>query len=312
MHKDAGLAVTDGAGDMFGSQGGREGEVAAGERLAQTHDVGADPRPVAGKQLTGAAKAGGDLVGDEQQAELVAQGAHPLQVAGMIEAHATGPLNDGFEHDGGYLFVAIGNQLRQLYDAALVPLGVEATAGRFDKMVLGQEALVELVHAAIRIADAHGAEGVAVIATPQGDELGAGCSPGVPVLLGHLECHLHRHRAGIRQKHPIQPGRGDLHQLATQRHRRCMGQTAKHHVGHLAELGSRRCVQFRHLITVDAGPPGAHAIHQLAAVAEGEGHPLGAGHFIAGQGMGEGGVGVPDVVQVEFLIGHFVFCCQLI
>ncbi|MNM38091.1 hypothetical protein D3C81_488390 [compost metagenome] len=312
MHKDPRFPVTDGTGDLLRGEGGRQRQVAAGERLAKAHDVGADPCPVAGKQLAGAAKASGDLVGDEQQAELVAQGAHPLQVAGMIETHAACPLHDGFEHDGGYLFVAIGNQLRQLYDAALVPLGVEATAGRFDKMVLGQEALVELVHAAIRIADAHGAEGVTVIAAPQGDELGAGRSPGVPVLLGHLECHLHRHRPRICQKDPIQPGRGDLHQLATQRHRRGMGQPAKHHVGHLAELGSRRCVQFRHLITVDAGPPGAHAIHQFTAVAEGEGHPLGAGHFIAGQGMVEGGVGVPDVVQVEFLIGHFVFCCQLI
>lgn len=67
---------------MLGGEGRREGEVAAGERLAQTHDVGADPRPVAGKQLAGAAKAGGNLVSYEQHAEFVAQGAHPLQIAG--------------------------------------------------------------------------------------------------------------------------------------------------------------------------------------------------------------------------------------
>ncbi len=41
-------------------------------------------------------------------------------------------------------------------------------------MVLGQEALVEIVHAAIRIADAHGAEGITVIAAAQGDKLGPG------------------------------------------------------------------------------------------------------------------------------------------
>ncbi|MNP57716.1 hypothetical protein D3C76_1525690 [compost metagenome] len=91
-----------------------------------------------------------------------------------------------------------------------------------------------------------------------------------------------------------------------------MGQAAEHDVGHLAELGMHRCIQFRHLIAVHAGPPGAHAIHQLAAVAQGEGHAFGAGHLVAGQGLGEGGIGVPDVVQVEFLIGHFMFYCQLI
>ncbi|MNZ29275.1 hypothetical protein D3C78_465200 [compost metagenome] len=230
----------------------------------------------------------------------------------MIEAHAARSLDYGLQHYGGYLFVAIGNQLRQLHHAALVPLGMKAAAGGGHEMVLRQEALVELVHAAIRVTDAHGAEGVAVIAAPQGDKFGPWRPLGVPVLLGHLECHLHRHRPRIRQKHPIQPFWCDLHQLAAQLHRRGMGQTAKHHVGHLAELGSGGGVQFRHLITVDAGPPGAHAIHQFTAVAEGEGHPLGAGHFIAGQGMGEGGIGVPDVVQVEFLIGHFVFCCQLV
>ena len=83
-------------------------------------------------------------------------------------------------------------------------------------------------------------------------------------------------------------------------------------MGHLAELGAGCGIELWHLVAVNAGPPGAHAIHQFTAVAEGEGHPLGAGHFIAGQGMGEGGIGVPDVVQVEFLIGHFVFCCQLV
>ena len=206
----------------------------------------------------------------------------------------------------------IRHQGGQLHHALLVPLSVEAAAWRFDEMVFGQEALVELVHAAIGIAHAHGAEGVAVIAAPKGNEFGAGRPFGMPVLLGHLEGYLHRHRAGIRQKDPIQPLRGDLHQFAAELDRRGMGQAAKHHVGHLAELGGGGRVQFRHLIAVNAGPPGAHAIHQLAPVRQGEGHPFGAGHFIAGQGMGEGGIGVPDVVQVEFLIGHFVFCCQLI
>ncbi len=255
VHKDPCLAVTDGAGDMLGGEGRREGEIATGERLTQTHDVGSDASPVAGKQLAGAAKAGGDFVGDEQYAELVAQGAHPLQVAGVIEAHAASPLHDGLKHDGGDLLVMIRHERRQLHHALLVPLGVEATARRFDKMVLGQESLVELVHAAIGVADAHGAEGVAVITAAQGDKFGSGRPFGVPVLLRHLERHFHRYRAGIRQKDPIQPLRSELHQLAAELDRWGVGEAAKHHVGHLAELGGGGGVQFRHLIAVHASPP---------------------------------------------------------
>ncbi len=96
VHKDARLAAADGAGNLLCGQGRRQGEVAPGEGLAQTHDVGADAGPVTGKQLTGATKAGGNLVGNQEHAELVAQGAHPLQVAGVIEAHAARPLDDGF------------------------------------------------------------------------------------------------------------------------------------------------------------------------------------------------------------------------
>ncbi len=195
MHKDAGLPITHGASHMFGSECGRQRQVAAGKRLAQTHDVGADAGPVAGKQLAGAAKAGGYLVGNQEHAELVAQGAHPLQVAGVVEAHTAGALHYGFEHDGGDLLVMVRHQGGQLHHATLVPLGVETAAGGLHEMVLGQEALVELVHPAIRVAHAHGAEGVAVITTAQSNELGARRPLGVPVLLGHLERHLHRHRA---------------------------------------------------------------------------------------------------------------------
>ena len=310
MHKDPGLAVTDGASHMLGGEGGRERQIAAGERLAQTHDVRADAGPVTGEQLAGATETGGDLVGDEQHPELVAQGAHPLQVARVVEAHAAGPLDDGLQHDGGDLLVMIRHQGGQLHHAIFIPLCVEAAARRLHKQLLGQEPLVELVHAAVGVGDAHGAEGIPVITAAQAEEAGSGGALGVPVLLGHLERHLHRHRAGIGEEHPIQPGRGDLHQLAAQLDGGGMGQAAKHHVGHLAELSARRRIQLRHLIAVNTGPPGAHAIHQSTAIAQAEGHALGAGHLVAGQGMGEGGIGVPDVVQVEFLIGHYLFCCQ--
>ncbi len=312
MHKNPRFPVANRAGDMLSGEGGREGHVTAGERLAKAHDVGADASPVTGKQLAGATKPGGNLVGNQQQAELVAQSAYPLQIAGVVEAHAARSLHYGLEDDGCDLFMMVSDERGEIHHTLFVPLGVETAAGGRGEVVLGQEALVELVHAAIRVTNAHGTEGVAVIAAAQCDELGSGGAFGVPVLLGHLERHFHRYRSRVGQKHPVQTGRCDLHQLATQLDRRGMGQAAKHDMGHLAELGGGGRVEFRHLIAVDTGPPGAHAIHQFATIGESDGDSFGAGHFIAGQGMGKRGIGVPDVVQVEFLVGHFMFCCQLV
>ncbi len=49
-----------------GGQRCRQGQVAAGQRLAETQDVGRHAGMLAGEQLAGAAEAGGDLVGDQQ------------------------------------------------------------------------------------------------------------------------------------------------------------------------------------------------------------------------------------------------------
>ena len=67
-------------------------KVAAGERLAQAENVRGDARVFTGEQPAGAAKAGGDLVGDQQHVVRGTQGAH-----GMIEPHAACALPDGLQ-----------------------------------------------------------------------------------------------------------------------------------------------------------------------------------------------------------------------
>ena len=93
-----------------GAQRRGQRDVAAGERLADAHDVGADAGVVGGEQLTGAAEAGGDLVEDQQHVVAVADRAQVDQVARVVEPHAARALHDGFDDDGGQ-FVGVLGQL---------------------------------------------------------------------------------------------------------------------------------------------------------------------------------------------------------
>ena len=87
MHKAAGFTVADGFRHLAGGQRGGEGHGAAGQRLAQTQNIGGDTGVLAGEQLAGAAKAGGNLIGDQQYPFPVAHFTHPLQPLRMVHPH---------------------------------------------------------------------------------------------------------------------------------------------------------------------------------------------------------------------------------
>jgi hypothetical protein len=97
VHEDARLAGRNGGGHLGAGQGGRQGHIAAGQGLANRHDVGSYASVFAGKEAAATAKTGGNLVRDEQHTLLVAQLAHPPQIVGGIESHATGALDDGLQ-----------------------------------------------------------------------------------------------------------------------------------------------------------------------------------------------------------------------
>jgi hypothetical protein len=83
----------------------------------------------AGKEAAATAKTGGNLVGDEQHPLLVAQLAHPPQIIGGIEAHATGALDDGLQDDRRQLLAVPPQQGLELRDIGVLA-GLAETARR--------------------------------------------------------------------------------------------------------------------------------------------------------------------------------------
>ena len=189
----------------------------------------------------------------------------------MIEAHAT-PLDYGFEHDGGDFLVMIRHQGGEAPRTARPTRRGKAAAGGFHEMVLGQEAL--RARACRRRDRRRSWRRRCHRDSPPAGKAQQGVPFGVPVLLGHLARATSTATEPGPPERPIQPFGVISTSFCGRARPPGMGQAAKHHVRHLAELGGGGRVELRHLVAVHAGPPGAHAIHQLAPVRQGEGHPL--------------------------------------
>ena len=130
MHKATGFAIANGFSNRSGSDGGGKGHGAAGQRFAQTQNVGGNPGVFTSEQLAGAAKAGGNLIGDQQYPFPVAHFTHPLQPLRMVHPHAARPLDDRFEDHRGDFVTMRGHQAGKRYHIHLVPLAVEAALRR--------------------------------------------------------------------------------------------------------------------------------------------------------------------------------------
>ena len=86
------LAAHESVGDVLASDGTAHGQVATGNALGNGHDVGGDAPVLAGEHLAGATEAGYHLIGDEQDAVLVADFAQhwPIVVRRHHRSHGTG------------------------------------------------------------------------------------------------------------------------------------------------------------------------------------------------------------------------------
>jgi hypothetical protein len=92
--------VVEGGGDAPGDDHAAQGEVAAVHALGEADQVGRDvPSGLDREPLAAATEAGHDLVGDEHDAVLVAEVAHPGQVAGWRHEDAVG-AHHRFQDDG--------------------------------------------------------------------------------------------------------------------------------------------------------------------------------------------------------------------
>ena len=152
--------------DVGGAQRRGQAEVSAGECFADAHDVGADASVVGGEQLAGPAESGGDLIEHEQHVVPPADLPQVGQIARIVEAHPACALYHRLDDDGRQ-FVGVIGQLR--LERRHVG-GVVVARNLRREHLPGQDIRPQREHAAVRIADAHRGERVAVIAAAPGHQ----------------------------------------------------------------------------------------------------------------------------------------------
>ena len=290
-----------GVGELVAREHRGQAQHAAGQGLADAHQVRRDARALAGELRAGAAEAGGDLVGDQRHAALGAGGRGMREEGRLVDVEAAGALQHRLEDHAGQ------------FRAVRVEVGVEAVAGgaQFGRaaadrrrprreMLLRQQGAEARMQGVVRIADRHRGEGVAVVAAAQRQEAAAlGAAVGLGELQRDLQRHLDRHRAGIAEEHPSEPPARERRQPRRQPRRRLVGQAAEHDVRQRVGLGVQRGDQFRRPVAVHRAPPGGHAVDQAAAVGQPQAGALAADHRHRGRVLARPRVGVPQVPRIQ-------------
>ena len=167
-----------------------ERQVAGGDRLGEGDEVGGDAVVAGGEPRAQAAKAGDDLVEDEQRPGVVAQLAQPAQVVGLGGVDAAG-ADDRLGDHRGDLVAPLGEQR---------PGGVEVVVGDgLDVVEQGTPAgLVE--RQALERRTAH--VGAVVAERAGDDDLAAGLAGQRGGEAGQLEGRVDRLGARVGQEHP--------------------------------------------------------------------------------------------------------------
>jgi hypothetical protein len=156
------------------------------------------------------------------------------------------------------------------------------------------------MHAGDGVTHRHGGEGIPMVAASQGQQaMATGLAPGLVILDGHLDSHLHRHRAGITEEDMLEGLGRQGHQPCHQGHRRLVGEAPEHDVGHPVELVPDGLVEDRVVIAVDGAPPGRHAIDEDPAIHEFDAAAVGGAHRIDRVLIQGRGVGMPDMGPID-------------
>ena len=319
MHEFRRIARRDDVGDPFGRQHGGKTHVTSGQRFAHAQDVGRDTGPFRCEHPSGAAEAGGDLVGDQQDVVPRAHFPQPAQVFGVVEPHAAGSLHDRFDDHGGQLFVMLFDDFGHRREIAVVPLLSEPDSRLRREKLYRQPSGKDRMHSGDRIAYRHGVPRVAVIAAAdRRQRIFARRALRIHVLHRHFHGDLDGHRPAVAVENFLQPVGGQAYQLAGQFDGGSVRQSAEHDVSHVLKLRLDGFVQFRIIVSVDHRPPGRHAVHDPLSVRKFDVHPVGPDGVENAQRLFHRRVRMPQVrsVVVEYLFCLSVFhlkahlCCK--
>ena len=258
----------EGLPDVIGRSGRGHRQVAAGDALAERHQVGADPAELGGEQRAGAPEADRHLVAHEQRTGLAAGICEGPELARIACLDADRPLHDRLDHHRREFACVLLHHRDGRVDRRGVAVAGGAQGGEGER--------VELVGAEAAVAHRHRTDRVAVVGAPERQVAGAvGDAEVLPVLEGDLDRLLHRHGAVRCEQQPRilhrQPGVQFLGELdhdpvAVAQHRG---------VGHPARLVGQRGVEFRYPVPERGHPQRGDGIQVLPAVDVGDVVPLG-------------------------------------
>ena len=94
--------------NLFGRQGGRKRQIAAGHALGHAEQVRADGGMFAGKHFPGAPKPGSHLVTDQENTVLPGKPSQGLHIFDRLRPHAGCALHERFDNHRGQLFMLPG------------------------------------------------------------------------------------------------------------------------------------------------------------------------------------------------------------
>ena len=235
--------------------------------LPQRHEVGHDAGLLDGPERAGAPDAGGHLVGDEVGAVLVGELAHAAQERRVVGEHPRRRLHERLDDDRAHAVALAGEQLARLGEhlggavGGRLPGGADARAAHHEGVE--QDRTVGVVEQ-VDAADAHGAEGVAVVALGDVQVERAVLAALRLGLERHLDRGLDRARAVAGVEHAAEPAllrdRSRREQLLGELDAGLVGEAEEGRVVEPAELAADGLVDLRHAVPVHRDPQAGDAV----------------------------------------------------
>ena len=217
----------EGVVDVFAGQHRAQRLRAVGDLLGHVHDVGCDAKGLGAGVSAHAAKAGDDLIKNQQDVVGGADLAQALQVAHRRHHHAS-RAGHGLHDDGGDVGgIMQRNQAQQVvgqFGAFFRHAAREGVAGQLGvRQVVGLDALAKHLAVGHNAAHRDAAKVDAVVAFFAADQAGlAGLAFGAPVGTRHLQRRVGRLRTRAGEEHIVQPGWGQLFEFVGQLKRQCV------------------------------------------------------------------------------------------